>query len=189
MWPVLCGMRRVARVLPRGVGSRAVTSALLCNAGTCRADFTLLGDMVNTAARVAALAVRLQSKLLLSSGQRGTEAPATCTSVGFGVGACAFRWDLVLCCLFSPAGLLARQHTLGTSYRIIVLLMCLSRCGGHIRAAGPDPAASAGAHGVPPRARPGPACGVLPAGREDCGDGVPEGVHRGIWCWTMFGQC
>eukprot|EP00667_Euglena_gracilis_P001566 EG_transcript_1564 len=42
-------------------------SALLCNAGTRRADFTLLGDMINTCARISSLAVRLRSRVLLSS--------------------------------------------------------------------------------------------------------------------------
>eukprot|EP00667_Euglena_gracilis_P003050 EG_transcript_3059 len=41
--------------------------ALLCNAGTRKADFTLLGDSVNVCARVASLAVKMQRALLLST--------------------------------------------------------------------------------------------------------------------------
>eukprot|EP00670_Eutreptiella_braarudii_P001141 CAMPEP_0174289338 /NCGR_PEP_ID=MMETSP0809-20121228/24632_1 /TAXON_ID=73025 ORGANISM="Eutreptiella gymnastica-like, Strain CCMP1594" /NCGR_SAMPLE_ID=MMETSP0809 /ASSEMBLY_ACC=CAM_ASM_000658 /LENGTH=868 /DNA_ID=CAMNT_0015387227 /DNA_START=33 /DNA_END=2639 /DNA_ORIENTATION=+ len=40
--------------------------AMLCNAGTRKSDFTLLGDCINTASRVASLAVTLKSPLLFS---------------------------------------------------------------------------------------------------------------------------
>eukprot|EP00668_Euglena_longa_P002763 GGOE01003226.1.p1 GENE.GGOE01003226.1~~GGOE01003226.1.p1 ORF type:complete len:933 (-),score=213.85 GGOE01003226.1:60-2642(-) len=41
--------------------------ALLCNAGTHKADFTLLGDCVNTAARISQLATKLRCAVLLTS--------------------------------------------------------------------------------------------------------------------------
>nr|BAD20737.1 putative beta subunit of photoactivated adenylyl cyclase [Eutreptia viridis] len=40
--------------------------AMLCNAGSRKSDFTLLGDCINTASRVASLAVTLKSPLLFS---------------------------------------------------------------------------------------------------------------------------
>lgn len=40
--------------------------AMLCNAGTRKSDFTLLGDCINTSSRVASLAVTLKSPLLFS---------------------------------------------------------------------------------------------------------------------------
>eukprot|EP00667_Euglena_gracilis_P008143 EG_transcript_8238 len=44
--------------------------ALLCNAGLQKADFTLLGDAVNVAARLCSKAVQLNAGLLLSSAMR-----------------------------------------------------------------------------------------------------------------------
>eukprot|EP00667_Euglena_gracilis_P003250 EG_transcript_3256 len=44
--------------------------ALLCNAGLRKADFTLLGDAVNVAARLCSKAVQLNAGLLLSSAMR-----------------------------------------------------------------------------------------------------------------------
>eukprot|EP00667_Euglena_gracilis_P012731 EG_transcript_13097 len=41
-------------------------TALLCNAGTKRSDFTLLGDCINTCSRLASLAKKLQTQVLLS---------------------------------------------------------------------------------------------------------------------------
>nr|BAD20730.1 putative alpha subunit of photoactivated adenylyl cyclase [Colacium sideropus] len=40
--------------------------ALLCNAGTRKSDFTLLGDCINTASRITSLSVKLNVPLLLS---------------------------------------------------------------------------------------------------------------------------
>eukprot|EP00668_Euglena_longa_P021374 GGOE01026611.1.p1 GENE.GGOE01026611.1~~GGOE01026611.1.p1 ORF type:complete len:894 (+),score=242.66 GGOE01026611.1:64-2745(+) len=42
-------------------------TALLCNAGTKRSDFTLLGDCINTCSRLANLAKKLQTQVLLSA--------------------------------------------------------------------------------------------------------------------------
>eukprot|EP00667_Euglena_gracilis_P001220 EG_transcript_1219 len=44
--------------------------ALLCNAGMRKADFTLLGDAVNVAARLCSKAVELKAELLLSADMR-----------------------------------------------------------------------------------------------------------------------